>query len=231
MSSLNQQRIIIFLIGAATIAAGVFSWRAGQIGSTAAADDRQSVSQTVREQEQEIEVALGFVNDLTAYITYAATYEEADALDSLSIELAQQDEPVLADSFATDAAVARRSATAKAGAVGVFGLQSLYQDLTNPSTVARDFDSQTQIEQLRAEVSTGPTAPGDLDPDFWAAEADSIRSRMSGIRSGVFVIILSLVILTIAQITSRLGIRVVAGVSGLLLFLTSTYLTATNYWF
>jgi hypothetical protein len=37
-----------FLIGIATVTAAAFSWRAAQIGSTAAFDDRQSISETVR---------------------------------------------------------------------------------------------------------------------------------------------------------------------------------------
>lgn len=43
----NQKRLLALLLGLVTIAARLFSWRAGQIGSTAAFDDRQSIGQTI----------------------------------------------------------------------------------------------------------------------------------------------------------------------------------------
>ncbi len=230
MSLLNQQRLIIFVIGAATIAAGVFSWHAGQIGSTAAADDRQSVSQTTRQQEQEIEVSLGLIGDIGAYIDYAADYEEALALDDTGTEVDAQGQPTLAETFSGDATNLRLSASARGAAAGLFGMQSLYRDLDSPSTEPQPFDAEVQMERLRAEVSTGPTAPGALDPDHWADEADSIRSRMKGIRVGVLVIILSLVLLTVAQFTKKFPVRITAGIAGLIIFGAAATFTAVNYW-
>ena len=45
---------IAFLIGLATVTAASFTWRAAQIGSTAAYDDRQSISETVRSEQGEV---------------------------------------------------------------------------------------------------------------------------------------------------------------------------------
>lgn len=48
MSTSRIKWLTAFLIGIATVTAAAFSWRAAQIGSTAAFDDRQSISETVR---------------------------------------------------------------------------------------------------------------------------------------------------------------------------------------
>ena len=230
MSEDNQKRLIIFLIGIATITAGVFTWRIGQIGSTAAADDRKSVSQTITQQEQAIEVSLGFVSDINTYVQYAADYEEAAALDQNADALRAQGQDAFADAFSSDADKLRIAASATAAAAGIFGAQSLYADLGDPSPERRPFDPAVQLERLRAEAQSGITGAGELDPDKWAAEADSIRTRMREMRWTVFVIILCLVLLTVAEVTKRVRTRVIAGVLGTGLFVWATVLTLGNFW-
>jgi hypothetical protein len=230
VSKLNQQRLIIFLIGAATIAAGVISWRIGQIGSTAAFDDRQSVSQTVTQQEQEIEINLGLADAISTYVDYVADYSEAEAIDATSQEVAAQGREVLAASLSADADNLRLAASARAVDAGLFSRQSLTVDLLTDTTEPRTLDLPTQRQRIAAEVTSGPTSPGVLDPDFWAEEADSIRARMKAMRYGVFVIILSLVLLTIAQVTNSFRLRVATGTAGMIVFVATTIFTMANYW-
>jgi hypothetical protein len=230
MSTENQQRLIIFLIGIATITAGVFTWRVGQIASTAAADDRASVSQTISQQEQEIEVSLAFVSDVNTYVRYAADYEEAKALDEVAADLEAQGFPEFGEANRRDADKLRVAASTQAAAAGIFGQQSLYSDLADPVPERRQFDPAVQLERLRAQASTGVTSPGVLDPDAAAGAADDIRNRMREMRWTVFVIILCLVLLTIAEVTKRVSTRIVTGVLGTGLFIWATVLAFGNFW-
>lgn len=218
------------LLGLATIVAGVFTWRAGQLGSSAAFDDRQSVSQTIQQQQQQIEVGLGAVDNASAYVRYVAEYAEAAALDDTADELAGQGAEGFAEATREEAANLRVAASAVAAASGVFGQQSLYQDLATARTTPRPFDFEEQLQMLEAEVTTGIRSPGRLDPDHWADEADDLRRRVRGLRVGAFVLILSVAIYTIAQVAQRQVTRVVAGSLGLVVFLTATGVTlATVY--
>jgi hypothetical protein len=70
-----------FLIGMATLTTTGFSWRAVQIGSTAAFDDRQSISETVRVAQQTIERTIAVAGDAREYARYRADYGVAAALD------------------------------------------------------------------------------------------------------------------------------------------------------
>jgi hypothetical protein len=63
----NQKRLLALLLGLVTIGAGLFSWRAGQLGSTAAFDDRQSIGQTIKQEQQKLEVALIGAVDAVSY--------------------------------------------------------------------------------------------------------------------------------------------------------------------
>ncbi len=230
MSKLNQQRLIIFLIGAATITAGVISWRVGQIGSTAAFDDRQSVGQTVAQQEQEIEISLGLSTAVSTYVGYVADFSEAVAIDNTAAQAADQGDDALAESLRNGAENLRLSASARAIDAGLFGRQNLMSDLAADSSEPRPLDLEAQRELIAADVTSGPTSHGELDPDYWAGEADAIRARMRAMRNGVFVIILSVVLLTIAQVTDRFRLRVVTGTAGTVVFVTTAILTVSNYW-
>jgi hypothetical protein len=230
VSKLNQQRLIIFLIGAATITAGVISWRVGQVGSGAAFDDRQSVGQTVAQQEQEIEVSLGLANAISTYVDYVADFSEADAIDRSAAGAASAGRDAIATTMRQSAANLRLAASSRAVDAGLFGRQNLTNDLIGDSTEPRELDIATQEALIRAEVTTGPTAQGELDPDFWAGEADSKRARMKAMRNGVFVIILSVVLLTIAQVTDRFRLRVASAGVGVLVFVITAIYTVSNHW-
>jgi hypothetical protein len=51
----NRRWTVAFLIGLATVTATGFGWRAAQIGSTAAFDDRQSIGETVRVEQAAVQ--------------------------------------------------------------------------------------------------------------------------------------------------------------------------------
>lgn len=226
----NQQRVIVLLIGLATVTAGVLGWHSGQIGSAAAFDDRQSVGQTVLQQEQQIQVALGLVSDINTYITYVADFLEAQELDRSADVITEQGRADLAPAFSTDAIDLRNFSTARSAARGLFGLQTLYAEFADPGTDPLPFDTELQLERLETEATTGFTSPGVLEPDRWADKADAIRAQNRGIRRGVLVIILAVVLLTIAQMTNTARTRLVAGSAGFVVFAVASVVTVVNFW-
>ena len=231
MSTLNQQRLLILLIGLATIVAGAFTWRAGQLASAAAFDDRQAVGQTIKQEQQAIEVGLSVVNDTRAYVSYMADYAEATALDDQAAEFGESGAPdALGALMEEEADSLRSAASAQAAAAGVFGLSSVYADLDAPTDAPRSFDFDTQVAQVEAEVVAGFGNPGQLDPDYWAAEADDLRVQVRGLRLTAFVLIVSVAFFTIAEMTDRFRTRIVAGSIGSAIFGVTSVLALVTVW-
>lgn len=225
MSVENQKRLLALLLGVTTILAGVFTWRAGQLGSAAAFADRQSVGQTIKQEEQRTEVALAALSAASAYVRYVADYTEAAALDAQAQQLRSEGEAAGAQVSEQEASDLRRQASVHAAAAGVFGAQSIYTDLRQPSTEPRPFDFEQHLADLQAEVSTGITSPGVLDPQRWADEASDLRSRLRGLRLGALVLVMAAVAYTVAQVTSRRATRFVSGALATVVLVVATAVT------
>jgi hypothetical protein len=221
----NQKRLLALLLGVTTILAGVFTWRAGQLGSAAAFADRQSVGQTIKQEEQRTEVALAALSAASAYVRYVADYTEAAALDAQAQQLRSEGEAAGAQVSEQEASDLRRQASVHAAAAGVFGAQSIYTDLRQPSTEPRPFDFEQHLADLQAEVSTGITSPGVLDPQRWADEASDLRSRLRGLRLGALVLVMAAVAYTVAQVTSRRATRFVSGALATVVLVVATAVT------
>lgn len=191
------------LIGVVTITAGVFTWRAGQLGSSAAFQDRQAVGQTITQQEQATEVNLAAIGDAVAYVRYVADFAEAAAFDAVAPDLQDQGATSLAAAFTEQADALRLRASDLAVAAGVFGEQTILSQIAATPDEPLDFDLEAQIEALRAQVATGIDSPGVPDPDTWAAKADDTRSRVRALRLATLALLGVVVAFTVAQLTDR----------------------------
>lgn len=225
MSVENQKRLLALLLGVTTILAGLFTWRAGQMGSSAAFADRQSVGQTITQEEQRTEVALSALSAANAYVRYVADYTEAAALEEEALQLRAEGEEARARDSEQEASGIRREASVHAASAGVFGEQSIYTDLRQPSPEPRPFDFERHLADLQAEVSTGITSAGVLDPQRWADEADDLRSRVRGLRLGALVLVLAAVAYTVAQVTTRRTTRLVSGAMATVVLVVATVVT------
>lgn len=222
--------VVPLLIGLATVTAGLFTWRAGQLGSTAAFEDRQSVGQTIQQQQQDVEAGLAAITDAVAYVGYVADYAEAEALDDQAEEVGDQGAVALADAFLRQADDLRSSASALAAASGVFGRQSVLTSLATGSEEPLPFDLTRQVEVLRAEAASGIASPGVLDPDRAAAEANDIRTRVRGLRLGAFVLLITVAAFTAAQFASRREVWWAAAGLGVVLYGVATVTTFVTVW-
>jgi hypothetical protein len=203
MSRARARWAIAFLIGLATVSAAALSWRAAQIGSTAAFDDRTSISETVRVEQGKVERTIAVAADTREYARYRADYAVAAALDRKAERLTPEGVSAQARVNRADAAALREGATRRAVAAGVFGRFTLGNDLVRANVRPRPFDPQARERALAVEQATGLDSPGSLDPGGWARQARDIRVRMNGLSRWAFVVLVSVLLYAIAEVSQR----------------------------
>lgn len=217
MTAADLKRLIALLIGIATVVTGVFTWRAGQIGSAAAFDDRQAIGEQVDVEHAGIDVAVEAARQAREYDRYLTDYAVAEALDADADELEAAGDTELAVSARRQATTTRRSATLRASASGVFGAGTLAR---NPDQVATEplvFDLESRIATLIRAEETGLDSASDLDPQQWADDADDRRRRIRNLSYWVALLLIAVVALTAAEVTVSAMVRRSGLVAGLLL--------------
>ena len=197
-----RQWVVAFLIGLATVFAAAYGWRAAAIGSTAAYDDRQSISETIAVEQQTIDIALAVGNDTREYTSYLADYAAAAELDNQAGALREAGQSATATDAVRQARFLPRSATERAADSGVFGRFTIADDLARPGEAPRPFSFEDQLKARTAEQQTEIDSPGKLDPAVWAAEANGIRDRINGLAAWALVMLAAVLLLTIAEANS-----------------------------
>jgi hypothetical protein len=197
-----QQWVVVLLIGLSTVMAAFFGWRAAAIGSTAAYDDRQSISESIKVEQREIDVSLATSQDSAEYVRYLGDYALAGELQSQAGAIAAAGDDEGAASARREADALRRSATERAADNGVFGPFSITSDLREPSPLPRPYSFEAQLEANATAEATAFDSTGDLDPQSWADDAEAIRDRIEGLSVWTFILLAAVLLLTIAQVNS-----------------------------
>lgn len=219
------------LIGLVTITAGLFSWRAGQLASSAAYEDRQSVGQTIKQEQLNVQAGLQTVNDAVGYVSYRADFAEATALDGVAVELAEQGQSDAAAAASEEADELRESATRRAESVGVFGQQSVLNQSVLAPEEPISFDLDDQLASNQAELATGITAPGVLDPDKWAQMAEETRERVRLLKWDTLLLLLSVLSYTAAELAPNRQVRRSGFVIGSVLYVFVVVVAFTgSFW-
>jgi hypothetical protein len=185
------------------VTAAGFAWRAAQIGSTAAYDDRQSIADTVSVQQAATERAVEVASQAREYVRYRSDYATAAALDREAKALAAAGDARLAAVSRGEAAGLREGATRRAAAAGVFGSFTIGTDLLKPTPTPRPFDFRARAKALAAEQSAGLDSPASLDPGRWARAASDIRVRMNRLTRWAFLVVVAVLLYTAAEVTDR----------------------------
>ena len=222
---------IAFLIGLATVTAASFTWRAAQIGSTAAYDDRQSIGETVRAEQGEVERTVAIAAAAREYVRYRADYGVAAALDRQAARLARAGSGQLASVSRGEAAALRQGATRRAAEAGVFGRATIGSDLLKPSATPRSFDIKARRRALEAEQSTALDSPGKLDPSGFARQADDIRDRVNGLVRFAFVIAFAVLLYTLAEVSTRRRRTTAFAVAGIAVYTAAVVGCLSTYFF
>lgn len=204
------------LIGLVTISAGLVTWRAGQLGSAAAYQDRQSVGQTITQQQQVTEAGLGTTAQASAWVAYSASLAEAAALEDLASEAADQGRDDVAADLLEQADRVTTSANELAEAQHVFGTQELFRRETGPDAAAEDggFNIEQRFETLKTDAASGVTSPGVLDPDAWAARADETRAQVGALRLATVFLLIAVAAYTVAELARHRSARLAGFVMG-----------------
>jgi hypothetical protein len=211
---------IAFLIGVATVTAAGFGWRAAQIGSTAAYDDRQSIGETVSVEQAAVERAVTVAAQAREYVRYRADYAVAAALDREADRLAAGGAAGLAAVSRGEAAGLREGATRRAAQAGVFGRFTIQSDLLEPTATPRTFDYRARARALAAEESTALGSPASLDPGQWAGAAEDIRVRVTRLARWAFVALVAVLLYTLAEVSTRRRSAYVLVCCGVAVYLT-----------
>lgn len=222
---------IAFLIGLATVTAASFTWRAAQIGSTAAYDDRQSIGETVRAEQDEVERTIAIAAAAREYVRYRADYGVAAALDRQATRLASAGSAALARVSRSEASALREGATRRAAEAGVFGRTTVDSDLLKRRSTPRSFDIQARRRALEAEQSTALDSPGKLDPSGFARQADAIRDRVNGLVRFAFVIAFSVLLYTMAEVSTRRRTTAAFTVAGVAVYAAALAGCLSTYFF
>jgi hypothetical protein len=230
-SSVRAKWAIAFLIGLATVTAASFTWRAAQIGSTAAYDDRQSISETVRTEQGQVERTIAIAAAAREYVRYRADYGVAAALDREAVRLAAAGSSRLADVSRSEASALREGATRRAAEAGVFGRATIGSDLLQPSASPRSFDIKARRRALEAEQSTALDSPGKLDPSGFAQQADDIRHRVNGLVRFAFAIAFAVLLYTLAEVSTRRRRTVAFALVGAVVYVAAVVGCLTTYFF
>jgi len=193
---------IAFLIGLATVTAAGYGWRAAQIGSTAAFDDRQSISETIAVEQARVERAVTLADQAREYVRYRADYVTAAALDRAADRLAASGAEREAAVSRAEARQLRLGATRRAAEAGVFGRATIGADQLTPTATPRLFDYRARGRALEIEASASIDSPANLDPDRWATEAVAIRDRVSGLTRWAFLMLAAVLLYTVAEVAT-----------------------------
>ena len=193
---------MVLLIGLATVLAAVFGWRAAAIGSTAAFDDRQSISETIKVEQEQIGIGIAVAGDAREYNRYLGDYAVAAELDNQAAALAAAGNGTIAAGNRREAEDLRRTATRRAADAGVFGPFSIQDDLRAPAATPRPFDIDERATAREAALVSSFDSPGTLDPDGWAASSEAIRDRMVGLAGWSLVLLTAVLFFTVGQVNS-----------------------------
>ena len=223
--------LVPLLIGVVTITAGLFSWRAGQLASSAAYEDRQSVGQTIKQEQLNVQAGLQTVNDAVGYVSYRADFAEASALDGVAVELAEQGLLESSEAASAEAADKREAATRRAESVGVFGQQSILNQTIEAPDEPVPFDIDDQLAANKADLSTGITSPGVLNPQDWARMADDTRERVRLLKWDTLLLLLSVLSYTAAELAPNRQVRRAGFVVGSVLYVFVVFSAFTgSFW-
>jgi hypothetical protein len=213
------------------VTAAGLGWRAAQIGSTAAYDDRQSISETVAVEQAKIQTAVGVAAQAQEYERYRADYAVAAALDREAHRLAAGGAGQLAAVSRTEAANLREGATRRAAEAGVFGRSTIGTDLLQPTATPRSFDYKASARALAVEQSTGLDSPASLAPAHWATAAADIRVRVNDLTRWAFLSVVAVLLYTVAEVATRPRVAWAALGCGIAVYLAALVGALTTVFF
>jgi hypothetical protein len=191
---IDLKLVIVVLIGLVSVTGAVLTWQASQLGENATDKDRQAIAETVlREQSnanvetQVREASQSFEQYKEDLVNVQLLQQEADRLDQVGL---------LDDaSRARDqAGELEQVANELAGRQGIDPYVQLDEN---------GLPSQFAVDNFRADLRRQDEQASRVNPDQTAQDAIELRQRSQRLEGWTIALVLSVVLLTVATITTR----------------------------
>ena len=190
---LTSRTVVAILIGVVSVSGAVLTWRASNLGESATDHDRQSILETVQQQQAKSAVEDGLRSEQVAFARYKVLLDQAFRLDSV---------PGAPDADKVRAAALRDESTTLAA----LELEGAVFVKFDPATgVPATYD----VEGRRADLlRTGDNERASrLDPDRTARRGDTLRRRSQRLVGWLVAFVGCVVLLTVAQVSRRESLR------------------------
>jgi hypothetical protein len=193
----NLKIVIAILIGVVSVAGAVLTWRAALLEERATDRDRQAVAETVLQQQNLVNVDTQLRNEQEAFAEYREHLINADQLDAEAAALEARDPS--AAQIMRDEAVSLRELADR--------LASFTFNLAYVTTDEESGELVFALDERRRDLVQLNEAAVRANPEQVSAEAVSLRNRSQRLVGWIIVLIATIVVLTVAQISRNARIR------------------------
>jgi hypothetical protein len=194
--------VIAILIGLVSVTGAVMTWQSAQLGEFATDKDRQAVAETVIQQQDAANDEIALQDARTRVAAHTAALVTADVLDQQSQRFADAGDAETSRDLADEAEDQR--AAAASYLAGTSNLDLTEYVVVDEATGERTFNERAMRLDLRAQSQ----AQSQVDPTQTVREANRLRDESQRLDGWLVPLILAVVILTLAQISRRLPIRI-----------------------
>lgn len=208
--------LIVIMIGIVSVTGAVLTWQASQLGEYATDKDRQSLAETVRQQQDQAAVAAQVDQEIASFARYKEQLANAVQLEAQAGQLRAQGREDQALDAEDDASEQRQLADDLIGLT--LGVQSSDYVIGDPDTADVTFDEERRTTDLNRQRSADFPA----DPEQTAAEGDDLRERSQRLVGWTIPLVLAVVLFTVAQLVASRRLRPFAAGVGLVVYLVAT---------
>ena len=192
MRDVNQKIVIAILIGVVSVTVAFLTWQSALLDERALDQDRQAVAETVLQQQNLVNVDTQLRSEQEAFAEYLSALENADQLEVQAQQLDAID-PATAGILRDEAASQRSSADRLASLT--FSLD--YVETSEGGELEFDLDRRRDDLERQNEAAVR------VNPAQAEAEAVELRQRSQRLVGWIIPLVVSILILTIAQIAKR----------------------------
>jgi hypothetical protein len=191
---LDLRLVIAVLIGLVSVTGAVMTWRSSKLSASATDKDRQAISETVLQEQSNAKVETEVRNEEQAFQQYKEDLRNAKLLTDQSSQLSQAG---LA-AQATDASDQAQELQQVAATIADRNF-----DLDYVSTDSDDLPTTFNVDQLRADLRRDDDQTSRLHPDQTVQQAVDFRNDSQRLEGWTIPLVLSVVLLTFATITTQ----------------------------
>jgi hypothetical protein len=208
--------LIVIMIGVVSVTGAVLTWQASQLGEYATDRDRQSLAETVRQQQDQAAVASQVDQEIEAFARYKEQLANAVQFELQAQQL--RDGGLEEEALDADDRSAEQRQLADQLLVLTLGSADSAYVVGDKATADVTFDEEQRTRDLvRQREAEFPA-----DPELTAAQGDDLRARSQRLVGWTIPLVLAVVLFTVAQLVASRRVRPFAAGLGLAVYLGAT---------